>query len=49
MLADGESTLYLGRLLNMQDVHDTEMKHRITRAWAKFSTFKNELTDKRYP
>ena len=49
ILGDDESTCYLGKLLSLQAIHDTEIQHRIARAWAKFAIFKNELTDWRYP
>ena len=49
VLGEGGGTVYLGKLLNLHHVHDTEIKHRIARAWAKFSVFKDELTDRRYP
>ena len=41
-------TMYLGRLLSSWDAHDTEINHRMRRAWAKFGAFKKELTDKGY-
>lgn len=40
------STLYLGRDLSLITPHDTELKHRIKKAWAKFGVFRGELTDK---
>lgn len=49
VLAGDKSTMYLGKALNLQDVHDTEIKHRVSRAWAKFVTYRTELTDKDYP
>ena len=41
-------TMYLGRLLSLWDARDTEINHRMRRAWAKFGAFKKELTDKGY-
>eukprot|EP00973_Karenia_brevis_P085478 11861070-Karenia_brevis.AAC.1 len=29
-----EGTLYLGRLLSCRQFHDTEIEHRVKRAWA---------------
>ncbi len=29
--------------------HDTELQHRIAKAWAKFGVFRSELTDKDVP
>jgi hypothetical protein len=49
VLADDKSTMYLGRALNLQHVQDTEMQHRMSRAWAKFAVYRKELTDKSYP
>ena len=43
-----ESVSYLGRRLCFQEFADRELEHRIPRAWAKFSTFRGELCDKRY-
>ena len=40
--------MYLGRLLNLCELHDTELEHRLRRGWAKFSIYKKELTDKDY-
>ena len=44
----GGSTMYLGRALSLRCPHDTELSQRITRAWAKFGTFKKELTNRSY-
>ena len=44
-----ESNMYLGRALSLRDVHDAELTHRLKRAWAKFGTFRQELTDKAVP
>ena len=43
------STDYLGAklCLSQADAMDTELDHRIARAWAKFGTFRSELTNKR--
>ena len=48
VLDPAASTLYLGRSLCLTEVHNTEIVHRIARAWAKFSVFRPELTDKNY-
>ena len=36
-------------MLNLVDVHDVELKHRLSKGWAKFMTFKKELCDKSLP
>ena len=43
------STMYLGRLLSITDPHDTEMQHRTKKAWGKFATYRDELTNKDVP
>ena len=48
ILQRSESTMYLGRLLNLCDPHDTEIDFRIKRGWAKFAMYKKDLTDKHY-
>ena len=40
-------TMYLGRALNLTDVHEVELKNRVKKAWAKFSIFTGELTDQK--
>jgi len=35
LTGDG-STEYLGRLLNLSDIHDTELHSRVGKAWRKF-------------
>ena len=49
MLEPGATTMYLGRSLSLTDVHDSELRHRIAKAWAKFGTYRQELTDKTIP
>ena len=49
VLPPNGSTMYLGRLLSIQDVHNVEIKHRLKRAWAKFMVYKKELCGKAYP
>ena len=34
------SSMYLGKSLCLTDVHDTELQHRIARAWANFAVLK---------
>ena len=46
-LGPNGSTLYLGKRLNLRTTHKTELNHRISKAWAKISTYRTELTDKR--
>ena len=43
------SSMYLGRALCLLDVHDVEFEHRLRRAWAKFGSYRGELTDKMVP
>ena len=40
--------MYLGRLLCLSDFHDTELRNRIAKAWAKFAIYRDELTDPSY-
>jgi hypothetical protein len=47
VLDKSTSTMYLGRSLNFTDTHGAELKHRISRAWAKFGVYRRELLDKR--
>ena len=42
------STMYLGKSLSLTEVHDTELQHRIARAWTKFAVYKDELCNKKY-
>ena len=49
ILSPSSSTMYLGRALSLTNTHDTELEHRVRRAWAKFGTMKQELTDKNVP
>ena len=49
ILSDGTATMYLGRALDLQDVSNTEIKHRIAQAWAKFGVYRRELTEREYP
>ena len=46
ILAPNESTMYLGRLLNLRATQEIEINHRTSKAWAKFSVYRKELTDK---
>ena len=48
MLAHEDSTMYLGRLFSFAATHDSELQHRISKAWAKFAVYRTELTDKHY-
>ena len=41
--------MYLGRALCLRDMHDEELRNRTAKAWAKFSMYKQELTDKKIP
>ena len=49
IIGDEGETEYLGRVLNMTNMHEAEMKSRTTRAWAKFAKHKAELTCKDIP
>jgi len=42
------STKYLGRKLSFSNPHRTEIENRISQAWKKFYTLKQELTGPRY-
>ena len=44
-----DTTMYLGRALSLTEVHDSELKHRIAKAWAKFGVYHGELTNKAIP
>ena len=44
----GASTMYLGRALSLNNSDDNELKHRFSRAWAKFGAYRNELINKKY-
>jgi hypothetical protein len=48
VLGAGASTMYLGRKLSLTAVHDTELKHRVAKGWAKFSMYRDELTNRYY-
>ena len=39
---------YLGRRLCLDELHVTEVENRISKAWAKFMGWKNELCSKHY-
>ena len=47
VLGPDEGTMYLGRLLQLTEVHDTELRHRLGRAWGKFAQHRAELVDKK--
>ena len=49
VLEPHSTATYLGNALSLTDVHDAELCHRIKKVWAKFGTFKQELTDKAIP
>ena len=42
------STKYLGRKICYDDQHEVEFGNRVAKAWAAFSKFKRELTDRRH-
>ena len=49
VLAPTASAMYLGRALSLTETHDVELNHRLKKAWAKFSVYRQELTDKDIP
>ena len=46
ILRQNESTMYLGRLLNLAAFHDVEIENRIERGWKKFFSNRQELCSK---
>ena len=49
VLEPSRSTMYLGRAMSFTNAHSTELHHRLSKAWAKFGLFRNELTDRSVP
>ena len=49
VLEAGVSAMYLGRSLTLKNTHDTELAHRFKKGWAKFGTYRQELTDRAIP
>ena len=49
ILSQDDSTMYLGRKLNLANCQATEMDSRIGLAWKAFMARKGELCNKRYP
>lgn len=49
VLPDGEQTSYLGRVINLRDLHDSEVHNRIAKAWTKFGVSKGEFVDPAIP
>jgi hypothetical protein len=49
VLEAGASAMYLGRSLTWKDTHYTELAHRLKKGWAKFGTYRQELTDRAIP
>ena len=47
--SEKETAAYLGRVVNLGNLHDTEFRNRIAKALAKFCIFKKELTDLAIP
>ena len=47
ILQPGESTKYLGREFGFTEYHVREIRHRVACGWAKFTTYKTELCDRR--
>ena len=41
--------MYLGKLLNLTETQDIELKNRVAKAWAKFAIYRDELTNRCYP
>ena len=48
VLVAGQTSMYLGRSFSLKDTDDTELRHRISRGWAKFGAYRSELTNKKY-
>ena len=48
ILDAGESTMYLGRSLNLVNTQDIELENRMSAAWRKFMSRKSELCNKNY-
>ena len=48
VLEAGKTTMYLGRALSLKNGEDSELRHRLSRAWAKFGAYRSELTNKKY-
>lgn len=44
-----ETTTYLGRALCLADWHDSEVKNRVSKAWAKFYSLRKVLCSRTYP
>ena len=42
------STMYLGRKLSLRSLHETELKNRMAKGWAKFAIYRDELTNSYY-
>jgi hypothetical protein len=49
ILGQEASTIYLGRALAFTENHDREINHRIAAGWAKFTTYRKELCNRRLP
>ena len=48
VLSKGSSTMYLGRLLSVDAVHDTELDHRLEKAWKNFFAHKAQLCNRSF-
>ena len=48
ILGESEAERYLGRKLCLHECQATELKNRVAAGWAKFQSFKEELTGKNY-
>ena len=49
ILSEEETAAYLGRVVNLENLHDTELHSKIAKAWTKFGIFKKELTNLQIP
>ena len=49
VVAHGESTDYLGRTVCFANFHVAEIKRRLTKGWAVFAKYNDELCGKHYP
>ena len=46
VLRPDEDTMYLGRALQLNEYHEREIRHRISKAWKKFAVHRKTLCDK---
>ena len=49
VLEKTQKTMYLGRMMKPTEMQEEELKNRMSKAWAKYNTHKNDLTNDRLP